>query len=301
MNILIYEQISPSIIEKIKSLGHEVYDISNDRSKETEYLPICETIIVKSKTFVNKDLIDKAKKLKYIIKGGVGIDKIDADYAHNLGIHVLNTPDAPIISVAEYVFGLMICLTRNISQSDLAFKNGETDFEKFKGFELYGKTLGVVGFGRIGREVAKRALAFGLNVIACDKYLSMSPMPSVKLYPLNQLLAESDIITFHLTFDPKKDKPIIEEEHFSMMKDNVFLINCAKNGIINEVALIQALNKGKIGGIAIDVLGMDSSLLPLLKNNPKIIATPNIASKTFETDQRISEHIFTIIRGLEQK
>jgi D-3-phosphoglycerate dehydrogenase len=301
MNILIYEQISPSVVEKIKALGHTVYDISEDKANEDQYLSFCELIIVKSNTYITKETIDKAKKLKYIIKGGAGIDKIDADYAHNLGIHVLNTPDAPIISVAEYVFGLMISITRNIPQSDSAFKNGESNSEKFRGFELYGKTLGVVGFGRIGREVAKRALAFGMNVIACDKYLSMSPMPAVKLYPLNQLLSESDIITFHLTFDPKKDKPIIDLEHFEMMKDNVFLINCAKNGIINEVALMQALNKGKIGGIAIDVLSSDSSLIPILKNNPKIISTPNLASKTFETDLRISEHIYTIIRGLEQK
>lgn len=301
MNILIYENISSSVIEKIKDLGHTVYNISEDKSKEDEYLPICEVIIVKSRTYISKDLILKAKKLKYIIKGGVGIDNIDADFAHNLGIHVLNTPDAPIISVAEYVIGLMISIMRNIPQSDSSFKNKDYDSDKFIGHELFGKTLGVVGFGRIGREVAKRALAFGMKVIACDKYLSSSPMPNIPLLPLNQLLPSADIISFHLTFDPKKDKPIIDASHFNMMKDGVVLINCAKNGIINEIDLIDAINQGKVAGVAIDVLNSDSALIPILKSNNKIISTSNIASKTYETDLRISEHIFTIIKGLEQK
>lgn len=301
MKVLIYEQLSPSIIDKIKELGHLVYEVYKDNSNEEELLSACEILIVKSKTIVSKEMINKAKNLKYIIKGGVGIENIDADYAHNLGIHVLNTPDAPIISVAEYVMGLILSISRKIPQADLAFKNGIYDSDLFEGFDLYGKTLGVVGFGRIGREVAKRAMAFGMNVIACDKYLSSSPMQSVQLVPLNQLLPRSDIISFHLTFDPKKDKSIIESQHFELMKDNVILINCAKNGIINEIDLISAINSGKVAAAAIDVLKSDSSLIPLLKNNQKIISTPNIASKTLETNNRISEHIFTIIKGLEQK
>lgn len=301
MNILIYEQISPSIIEKIKELGHNVYDISQDKDKEDLYLPICELIIIKSRTILSKDIIFRAKNLKFIIKGGVSIDNIDIDYAHNLGIHVLNTPDAPIISVAEYTIGLILAIVRNIPQSDKSFKEGNFIIDQFKGHEIYGKTLGVVGFGRIGREVAKRALAFGMKVIACDKYLSSSPMPDIPLLPLDQLLKQSDIITFHLTFDPSKDKPIIEAREFQLMKDGVILINCAKNGIINEVDLAEAIRKDKIGGLAIDVLSINSSLFPVLKENLKIIATTNLAAKTFETDQRISEHIFTIIKGLEQK
>ncbi len=301
MKVLIYEQLSPSIIDKIKDLGHFVYEVFKDNNNEEELLSTCEILIVKSKTVVSKEMINKAKNLKYIIKGGVGIENIDADYAHNLGIHVLNTPDAPIISVAEYVMGLILSISRKIPQADSAFKNGIYDSDLFEGFDLYGKTLGVVGFGRIGREVAKRAMAFGMNVIACDKYLSSSPMQSVQLVPLNQLLPRSDIISFHLTFDPKKDKSIIESQHFELMKDNVILINCAKNGIINEIDLVSAINSGKVAAAAIDVLKSDSALIPLLKNNQKIISTPNIASKTLETNNRISEHIFTIIKGLEQK
>lgn len=301
MNILIYEQISPLIIEKIKELGHNVYDISQHKENEDQYLPICELIIIKSKTILSKDIISKAKNLKFIIKGGVSIDNIDIDYAHNLGIHVLNTPDAPIISVAEYTMGLILSIVRNICQSDKSFKEGNFSEEQFKGHEIYGKTLGVVGFGRIGREVAKRALSFGMKVIASDKYLSSSPMPDIPLLTLNELLKQSDIITFHLTFDPSKDKPIIEAREFQLMKDGVILINCAKNGIINELDLIEAIKKDKIGGLAIDVLNKNSSLFPLLKENPRIISTTNLAAKTFETDQRISEHIFTIIKGLEHK
>ncbi|MFN3411377.1 MAG: NAD(P)-dependent oxidoreductase [Exilispira sp.] len=301
MNILIYEQISPSIIERIKELGHNVYDISQHKDKEDQYLPICELIIIKSRTILSKDIISRAKNLKFIIKGGVSIDNIDIDYAHNLGIHVLNTPDAPIISVAEYTIGLILAIVRNIPQSDKSFKEGNFAIDQFKGHEIYGKTLGVVGFGRIGREVAKRALAFGMKVIACDKYLFSSPMPDIPLLSLDQLLKKSDIITFHLTFDPSKDKPIIEAREFQLMKDGVILVNCAKNGIINEVDLAEAIRKDKIGGLAIDVLNINSSLFPLLKENPRIIATTNLAAKTFETDQRISEHIFTIIKGLEQK
>lgn len=301
MNILLYEQIPGYIIDKIEKLGHKVYDISENKIKEDEYLSICEVIIVKSKTNVSKDIIKKAKNLKYIIKGGVGIENIDADFAHNLGIHVLNTPDAPIISVAEFVIGLILSISRHIPQSYSSLKNDIKEFETNTGIELYGKTLGVVGFGRVGREVAKRALAFGMNVVACDKYLSMSPMPSVQLLPLNQLLPIADIITFHLTFDPKKDKSLIDKEQFELMKDNVLLINCAKDGIINDHALIEAIKNGKVGGVAIDVLSDNSPIISIFKDNPRIIITPNLASKTFETDKKISEHIFTIIKGLDQK
>ncbi len=301
MFILLYEEISSSIIEKIKELGHEIYDISKDRSDEEELLKKCEVIIVKSKVNLNKELISKAKNLKYIIKGGVGIDNIDVDFAHNLGIHVLNTPDAPIISVAEYVMGLIIAVSRKVIQSNYSIKIGNFESDQFKGIELYGKILGLVGFGRIGREVAKRALTFSMKVIACDKYLSNSPMPGVPLMPLNQLLPQADIISFHLTFDPKKDKPIIQQEQIDLMKNNVILINCAKNGIIDDNSFIKAVKEGKIGGAAIDVVNYNSNLISELKDMQNIIFTSNIASKTFETEQRISEHIYTIIKGLGQK
>ncbi len=301
MNVLLYEKLTPSIVDKIKELGHIVYDITEDRSKEDELLKICEVLVVKSKTFVSREIIGKAKNLKFIIKGGVGIENIEADYAQDLGIHLMNTPDALITSVAEYVIGLILTLARNIPQSYNSLKSGVFNPDNYKGFELSGKTLGVVGFGRIGRELAKRALAFGMNVIACDKYLSISPMSSVQLLPLNQLLPKADIISFHLTFDPKKDNPIIEEEQFSLMKDNVILINCAKDGIIDDRALLSEIKKGKIKAVAIDVLNSDSFLINELKDYPNIIITPNLASKTYETDQRISEHVFTILKGLAQK
>lgn len=300
MNILFVDNFPEVIINRIENMGHKVFDCSLKPEICDKYLEDAEVIITKNRTNINREIIDKALKLRMIINGGVSIDNIDIDYAHNKGIHVMHTPEAPMISVAEFVFGLLLSAARKIYDANLSMKNGKWDKELYYGNELYGKTIGVVGFGRIGREVARRAIAFGMKIVACDKFLSESPMPGVPIVELDNLLKVSDFITLHASFDARKDKTLITEREFSLMKDNVLIINCAQGGIIDENALLLALNSKKVSFAALDVYSIEPPKSEKLIKHPNTICTPHIAAQTLEAELRMGDQIITILKGLGQ-
>lgn len=198
MKILVSDKIADSAIEGIKSLGHDVTVKTGMSSEELEtVIPEFECIIVRSATKVRKPIIDVAKNLKLIIRGGVGLDNIDVDYAKSKGIEVKNTPAASSISVAELTIGHLLAVARHIPYGTMSLKNGKWEKKSLKGIELYKKTLGIIGFGRIGRELAKRALGFDMNVIAYDPFVKETDM-NVKLVELNELLKTADFISMHL-------------------------------------------------------------------------------------------------------
>ena len=252
-------------------------------------------MIVRSATKVRVPVIDAAKNLKVIIRGGVGIDNIDVDYARSKGIEVRNTPAASSPSVAELALGHMFSVYRFIAASTWRMRQGE-DFKKIKkesqGRELAGKTLGIIGIGRIGKELAKRALALGMKVIAYDAYVTDPGIEGVTMVSFDELLSQADIISLHV---PKTDKPIIGREEFAKMKDGAVIINTARGGVVDEDALLEALDSGKLYGAAIDVFVGEPNPKPELVNHPKVSVTPHLGASTNEAQERIGEEIIKIL------
>lgn len=257
-----------------------------------------DVLIVRSATKVDRELIDKAKdtKLKLVIRAGVGLDNIDVEYAEKNGIQVRNTPNASSNSVAELVLGHMIGLARFISISNVTLRNGEWNKKMYTGIELEGKTLGIVGFGRIGKALATKATALGMNVVFYDKFYKDNK--KFKYIELEELLRESDFISLHV---PSLGKPAIGKEEFEIMKDDVFLINAARGGVVDEEALLDALNNGKVAGAGIDVFMNEPMPNAELSNHPKVSVTPHIGGATKEAQMKIGLEIVEIIREYNDK
>lgn len=257
-----------------------------------------EGLIIRSETKVTKDVLESADKLKVIGRAGVGLDNVDLPAATKKGVVAMNTPSGNTTSTAEHTMSMILALSRNIPQACASMKAGKWDRSKFSGVELYGKKLGVVGFGRIGSTVARFAKAFGMEVLAYDPYLSMevAAQKGVSMVELEDLLRESDYITLHV---PKstESKNLISEKEFKLMKKTARLINCARGGIIDEKALIKALEGKAIAGCALDVfeqepLPADSPLLKL----DHCIVTPHLGASTTEAQINVAIEIAETVR-----
>ncbi|MCK4544574.1 D-2-hydroxyacid dehydrogenase [candidate division WOR-3 bacterium] len=296
MKILISDKIADKAIEGIKGLGHNV-TVKTGMSPEEliSIIPDYECIIVRSATKVREPIIDSASNLKLIIRGGVGLDNIDVEYAKSKGIEVKNTPAASSISVAELAFGHMLASARHIARGTETLKNGKWDKKALKGTELYKKTLGIIGFGRIGIELAKRAIAFDMNVIAYDPFVKETDM-NVNLTDLDSLLKESDYISLHL---PHTDDThhLISKEQFEMMKNGVIFIDCARGGVVNEVALYNALKDGKLYGAALDVFEKEPPESSPLFELANFNCTPHIGAMTGEGQGRVGDEIIKILKN----
>ena len=254
-------------------------------------------LIVRSATKVRKDIIDAAAstgKLKLVIRGGVGIDNIDAVYALENGIQVQNTPNASSISVAELTFGHMLAVARYINLSNVTIRQGKWEKKKYEGTELYGKTLGLIGFGRIAREVAKRAVAFGMKVLFYDIIVSEKTDANYKYADKETLLKEADFISLHIPAI-KGEPYVIGEKEFGLIKPTAYLINCARGGVVDENALVEALNNDKLAGASLDVFEKEPVANEAIINNPKISLTPHIGAATVEAQERIGEEIVHIV------
>ena len=256
--------------------------------KEDEIVKIIknyDALIVRSATKVTKKIID-ASNLKVIGRAGTGLDNIDVESAKAKGIAVLNSPIGNVVSVAELVFGMMISLSRNLIKANISMKSGKWEKKGLMGNELYGKTLGIIGLGRIGKEVAKIALAFGMHVIAYDPFIK--EVENVKLVSLDELLENSDFITIHVPLTDET-KNLIGKNEIEKMKKGVKIINTSRGGIVNEDALYDALVSGKIAGAALDVFeneppfGSNSEKLLELDN---VIVTPHIGASTHEAQKK---------------
>ena len=303
MRILANDGISISGIEKLESNGFEVLTKSIAQDDLISYInnSKIEALLVRSTTKVKKNLIDKCPSIKLIGRGGVGMDNIDVEYAVNKGINVINTPAASSKSVAELVFAHLFGCVRHLHSSNRSMPlEGDTKFKELKkscskGAELRGKTLGIVGFGRIGQEVAKIAIGIGMNIVVYDLHQSQSSLElsffdkstksfEIKTNDFNSLLASSDFITFHV---PSQKDYLISVKEFEVMKDGVGIINTARGGVINEESLIKYLENGKVSFAALDAFENEPNPNIKILMNPKISLTPHIGAATNEAQDRI--------------
>ncbi len=305
MKVLVASNIAKEAIEMMKREGLDV-DVREDINEEElkDIIKDYEALIVRSKPKVTKEIIERAKKLKIIGRAGVGTDNIDVKTATEKGIIIINAPTGNTISTAEFTFGMILSSARKIPQADRSLKSGKWDRKSFVGIELRGKTLGVLGLGRIGFEVAKRAKAFEMDVIAYDPYINEDRAKSigVKLVSFEELIRKSDIITIHVP-KTKETENMISEKEFEMMKDGVIIINCARGGIVDESALLKALKSGKVSSAALDVYSkeppdFDNELI----KSEKVITTPHLGASTKEAQTSagimIASDIINLHKGL---
>ncbi len=259
-------------------------------------IPSYDAIMVRSATKVRQPIIDAASRLKLIVRAGVGLDNVDTDYAESKGIVVRNTPSASSNSVAELALGHMFSLARNIGRGTVSMKQGSWEKKALKGVEIDGKTLGIVGIGRIGQLLAKKASALGMNILAFDAFVTESPVPGiVEMTNLQDLLARSDFVSLHIPFDPVRGATIGPDE-IAAMKNGAFLINCARGGVVDEAALATALGTGKLAGAALDVFANEppANDQPLLAQ-ANLSLTPHIGASTKEAQSRVGAEAAAIV------
>ncbi|MCX6665030.1 MAG: hydroxyacid dehydrogenase [Euryarchaeota archaeon] len=302
MKILITDKIEDEIIQLFKNAGHAVTYNELDADTLLREVSKFDGLLVRSRTKVVTDVVNMGAKgnLKVIGRAGVGVDNIDVKTASKLGIKVVNAPTGSTVSVAELAFGMMLSAARSIPQADRSMKQGLWEKKTFKGVELSGKTLGIIGVGRIGAELAKRAMAFDMKVVAFDKFVKKSPIPKVSLVSIDKLLKESDYISLHIPF-VKEEGPAIREAEFEAMKNGVIIVNCARGGVIDEKALLKYLEGGKVRAACLDVYEAEPPVFKDIVNHPKVICTPHIGASTKEAQIRAgtitAEQMMMVLSG----
>jgi D-3-phosphoglycerate dehydrogenase len=289
MKILVCDKTESEAIERMRAAGLTV-DTNFEITPEDlmKVLPAYDGMVVRSRTKVRQPLIDACPNLKVIVRGGVGLDTIDADYARSKGITVMNTPKASSASVAELAIGFMFSLARSLYKATATMKAEKWEKKSFEGDELGGKTLGLLGVGNIGREVARRAAALGMTVIAYDPFVK--EFEAVKLVKLDELLAQADYISLHLP-KTKESENMIGKAQFEKMKTGVRIVNCARGGIIDEKALYEALTGGKVAGAALDVYAEEPPTDWKLLKLDNVIASPHIGAATHEAQGRVGAEV----------
>ncbi len=251
-----------------------------------------EAIITRSGTLVDQALLDHAHKLKIVARAGVGIDNVDVDAASSKGIIVVNAPYGNVNSAAEHTMAIMLSLCRNVPVANASLKSGQWQRAPFTGRELKGKTVGIIGLGKVGGRVARRCRAFEANVMTYDPYISEKRAEDfgVKLVPLDDIIRFSDILTIH-TPKNAETTDMITADHFAGMQDGVIIINCARGGLINEEAMLEALESGKCYGAAFDVWSQEPPATETLKKliaHPKMLVTPHLGANTFEAQKNVA-------------
>lgn len=296
--ILITDGMDKEAVRNLKDMGHEVTEQFFESEELKEQAENFNVMVVRSATKVRKEVIDLALKtgnLKMIIRGGVGLDNIDVSYAESQGIKVRNTPKASSSAVAELALGHMFSLARFIGISNVTMREEKWNKKKYTGIELYGKILGIVGFGRIGRELAKKAYVLGMRITYTDVLGPIAEMSEYSFVSLDKLLADSDFISLHVPGN-KDQSPLIGKPEFSKMKDGAYLINCARGSVVDEEALLDALNSGKLAGAGLDVFGEEPTSNFDLVKHEKVSVTPHIGASTKEAQKRIGVEIVSIIQ-----
>ncbi len=297
LKILANDGMDKSAVEHLQGLGHLV-DTDHKAGADLEQaVKEYDVLIVRSATKVREPLIDimaEAGKMKLVVRAGVGIDNIDHVYAEEKGVAVRNTPHASSPSVAELTIGHMFAISRHIHISNVTMREGEWNKKAYKGIELAGKNLGLIGFGRIGQEVGKRARALGMHVFYVDHYVHADIPEFHKLETLDELYEKADFISLHIPFI-KENGATLNAEAFGKMKDGVRIVNVARGGVVDEAALCDALDSGKVAAAALDVFEEEPTKSERVYKHPGISLTPHIGASTAEAQERIGVETYETI------
>jgi D-3-phosphoglycerate dehydrogenase / 2-oxoglutarate reductase len=299
MRVLVREPIADAGLELLR----DRFDVDVDAdSPLEEILDRYDAIVIRSATKLTRDVIERGSRLKVIGRAGVGVDNVDVDAATRRGIVVANAPESTIVSAAEQTIGLLVALARNIPQAHAALKQGRWERSRYAGIELAGKTLGVVGFGRIGQQVARRALGLGMNVVAFDPFVGRDRFRDLgvdQLETLAELLTASDVVTLH---SPLTDETrcLIDRDAIALMRDGARLVNAARGALVDEEALLEAIRSGKLAGAALDVFSSEPYSGPLLELD-QVVVTPHLAASTDEAQDRagviVAEQVVAALDG----
>ena len=294
MKIIIADKISERGIALLKETGWII--VLPAATALAAEIADADGLVVRSATKVNRELLEKAPKLRVIGRAGVGVDNVDMEAATNRGVLVMNTPGGNAVSVAEHTFALMLALARSVASSNTAIQAGRWE-KSSSGVELRGKTLGLIGLGRVGIEVAKRARVFGMDVIAYDPYVTQAAAREVEveLLPLEDVLKRADVISLHTALSPATEK-MINAAAIAQMKKGARLVNCARGELIDEVALAEALKSGQLAGAAVDTFAKEPPKDSPLIGLPNVIATPHIAGSTAEAQEQVGTLIAQQVR-----
>jgi D-3-phosphoglycerate dehydrogenase len=297
--VLVREAIAPAGVDLLRE--HFEVDVDGDTDL-AEIIGRYDAIVVRSATKLTADLIDRAERLKVIGRAGVGVDNVDVEAATRRGIVVANAPESTVVSAAEHTIGLLVALARNIPQAHAALKQGRWERKTYGGLELAGKTLGVLGFGRIGQQVARRASGLGMHVVGYDPYVAPERFRELgveRVETRSEIYASSDFITLHLPLTPETRRSL-DEDAFAEMRDGVRLINAARGELVDEDALVEALRAGKVAGAALDVFTEEPYSGPLLELD-NVVVTPHLAASTDEAQDRagviVAEQVAAALEG----
>lgn len=297
MRILASDGMEKNAVAALRAQGHEVVEQFYEAQELAEQVKNYDVLVVRSATKVRVPVIDAALetgKLKLIIRGGVGIDNIDRKYAEEKGIKVMNTPRASSDAVAELAIAHMLSCARFISIAGHTMRVGKWEKKAYKGIEIGGKTLGIVGYGRIGQSLGRMAMALGMNVVAYDVYKNPAlECDKMRYVELDELYAVSDFISLHVP--SLEGKPMVNAETIAKMKDGVVIINTSRGTNIDEAALLEALESGKVRGAGLDVWAEEPSKNEALYSHPHVSCTPHIGASTSEAQKRIGAEIVDII------
>jgi len=302
LKVLVADPISQRGIDELAAGGALEVTVQTGLTEAEiiKLIPGFSALVVRSQTKVNANVLEAAKNLKVIGRAGVGVDNVDVDAATKRGVIVMNTPGGNTISTAEHAFSLLLSIARSIPQADASVKAGQWDRKKYEGVELYNKTLGILGMGRIGSEIARRAIAFGMRVAAYDPYLSVSKARSLQVELIEQiddLLPICDFLTMHMPLTAETHH-MIDARRLALCKPGIRIVNCARGGLINETALAVALQNGQAAAAALDVFEVEPPPADFpLRSLPNIIFTPHLGASTAEAQENVGIEIAQAIRA----
>lgn len=298
MRILVTDGMEKAAVAQLQANGHEVVEKFYEPDALGAALQEFDCVVVRSKTKVRANHIDEAikGKLKLVIRGGVGVDNIDVAYAESKGVAVRNTPAASSESVAELALGHMFALARFIAAANVTIRNGEWNKKQYEGIEIFGKTLGLIGFGRISQALARRAEALGMKVVYTDFLGENKNFPQYTFMSQAELLKVADFVSLHIPM-PADKKAVVGEAELATMKPTAYIINTARGGLVDEAALVKALDEGKLAGAALDVFVEEPTKNEALYKHPKVSVTPHIGGSTEEAQGRIGAEIVSIIES----
>ncbi len=286
VKILVCDSIHEDGVKMLKEAGFQVdLDTAITQEELIEKIPSYEAIVIRSRTKVRKEVLEAATNLKAVARAGVGLDNMNLVIAKERGVKVINSPEAPSNAVAELIIGLIFSLARNIAEADGTMKQGKWEKKRLTGFELRGKTMGIIGLGRIGNLVAEKTRALGMKLLIYnrtrDRVRSMVETLGAELVNIEKIYTDSDIISIHLPATPET-RHMVSSDQFEMMKPTAYIINAARGGLIDEAALKKALDEGKIAGAALDVYEEEPTKDTDLVGRPNIVCTPHIGAGSVE-------------------